>query len=455
MEILSTLFYFIIVLGILVLVHEFGHFIAAKLTGMRAEVFSIGMGPRIIGYHKSTGITIGKMPEGFDPGDNTEYRLSILPIGGYVKIAGMIDESMDKDFIGKEPQPYEFRSKNAFKKTFVLSAGVIMNFLLAIIIFGSLSFFMGQSVLKTTLIGWVEPKSISEKIGLMPGDQIISINKNKIQSWNDVLENLTLKDLGKPKIITINRNNQEYTIKADGKKIVRNMADKKNLGIEPDGVRVVFGAVETLKPAGQAGFKKFDTVIAVNGQPIFGVTQFSTLIKNNKNNEISIAIKRGTDPYIINVTPNEEGKIGVALTTAIIGKIEHIQFSIWESAVIGYQQSINAINLFIGSMAQIFNGNLSFKESVGGPVMIAKQASQQAEMGIASFLNFIALLSVTLAIINILPLPALDGGHLVFVIIEAIIRKEVSPKVKIVIQQTGVALLLLLMAFVIYNDFTR
>lgn len=455
MEILSTLFYFIIVLGILVLVHEFGHFIAAKLTGMRAEVFSIGMGPRIIGYHKSTGITFGKMPEGFDPGDNTEYRLSILPIGGYVKIAGMIDESMDKDFIGKEPQPYEFRSKNALKKTFVLSAGVIMNFLLAIIIFGSLSFFMGQSVLKTTLIGWVEPKSISETIGLMPGDKIISINKNKIQSWNDVLENLTLKELGKPKIIIVNRNNQVYTIKADGKKIVRNMADKKNLGIEPDGVRVVFGAVETLKPAGQAGFKKFDTVIAVNGQPIFGVTQFSSLIKNNKNNEISIAIKRGTDPYIINVTPNEEGKIGVALTSAIIGKIEHIHFSIWESAVIGYQESVNAINLFIGSMAQIFNGNLSFKESVGGPVMIAKQASQQAEMGIASFLNFIALLSVTLAIINILPLPALDGGHLVFVIIEAIIRKEVSPKVKIVIQQTGVALLLLLMAFVIYNDFTR
>jgi len=145
----------------------------------------------------------------------------------------------------------------------------------------------------------------------------------------------------------------------------------------------------------------------------------------------------------------------VGLSAPITGKMMHQSFNLFESAEIGFNESVNAVNLFIASLAQIFNGTLSFKESVGGPIMIAQQAGQQAEMGIASFLNFIAMLSVTLAVINILPLPALDGGHLVFVLIEAIFRREVSPKVKIAIQQVGVILLLLLMVFVIYNDFTR
>jgi regulator of sigma E protease len=413
------------------------------------------MGPRIIGYHKTTGVTFGKMPEGFEPGENTEYRLSILPIGGYVKIAGMIDESMDKEFLAKEPQPWEFRSKSALKKTFVLSAGVIMNFLLAILVFGSLKFFFGQNVLETTTVGWVEPKSVAQKIGFVTGDKIISINNKEIYAWNDVLENLTLKQLGKEKSVVINRNGNNLHLKVSGKQIVRSLADKKPLGLEPNGVRVIFNAVETLKPAGQAGFKKNDTVLAVDGQEIFGVTQFSSYIKSHKGKEIAIAIKRASLIDTLKVTPNESGMIGVALNGVLIGNIKHRSFNLIESSVLGFKETVNSVNLFIGSVAQIFNGTLSFKESVGGPVMIAKQASQQAEMGLASFLNFIALLSVTLAVINILPLPALDGGHLIFVIIEAIIRKEINPKVKIVIQQTGVALLLMLMAFVIYNDFTR
>lgn len=455
MEFVTSLFYFVIVLGILVLVHEFGHFIAAKISGMRAEIFSIGMGPRILGYHKKTGFIFGKMPENFDPENNTEYRLSILPIGGYVKISGMIDESMDKDFLNKEPQPWEFRSKNTFQKFFVLSAGVIMNFLLAIVIFASLTFSYGQNTLKTSIVGWVEPKSIAEKIGFQSGDKIIKINNHIIKSWNDVLENLTFKHLGKTKSVQIIRNNNQLLLNANGKDLVRAMADKKPLGLEPDGIRIYFQSVETLKPAGMAGFKKNDTVLSVDNQDIFGYSQFSEYIKSHKGKEVTIVVKRNSNIDTLKVTPNESGIIGVGLGTSLVGKVEHRSYNLIESSVAGVKQSVNAINLFVGSLTQIFNGTLSFKESVGGPVMIAKQATQQAEMGFASFLNFIALLSVTLAVINILPLPALDGGHLVFVLIEAIIRREVSPKVKIAIQQTGVVLLLLLMAFVIYNDFTR
>lgn len=455
MEFLSNLFYFIIVLGILVLVHEFGHFIAARLVGMRAEVFSIGMGPRLFGFHKRLGFTFGSLPKDFEFDDNTEYRVSLLPIGGYVKIAGMIDESLDKDFIDQEPKPWEFRSKKSWQKFLVLIAGVVMNFVLAAIIFGGIAFFQGQTLLKTTTIGAVLPGSLAQEIGFKPDDRIVEINYQEIGSWNEAIENLTFKQMGKVKQIQVVRNGKLITLNADGKKIIRAIADKKPLGLEPYGIRVVLQMVETLKPAGQAGFKKYDTILSVNQTRIHGPSQFSSIIKENKQKEISIQIKRKDSVFHLSVTPNEDGKIGVMLGTAVVGKTEQINFNVFEALYIGLEESINAISLFFNSIGQIINGNLTVKESVGGPIMIAQQATQQAELGLISFLNFIALLSVTLAIINILPLPALDGGHLVFVVIEAILRREIKPKVKIAIQQSGVVLLLLLMAFVIYNDLTR
>jgi len=231
MEFLSNLFYFIVVLGILVLVHEFGHFIAARLVGMRAEVFSIGMGPRLFGFHKRLGFTFGNLPKDFEFDDNTEYRISLLPIGGYVKIAGMIDESMDKDFINREPQPWEFRSKKPWQKFIVLIAGVIMNFILAVLIFGTIAFFQGQTLLKTTTIGAVLPGSIAEQIGFKPDDRIVKINYKEIGSWNEAMEHLTFKQMGKVKEILVERNGQMITLNADGKKIIRAIADKKTFRI--------------------------------------------------------------------------------------------------------------------------------------------------------------------------------------------------------------------------------
>ena len=140
MIVLETVLAFIILIGVLVFIHELGHFLAARWTGMRAEVFAVGMGPRILGYNKHTGFTFGKLDEGIDLGDHTDYRISAFPIGGYVKIAGMVDESMDTKFAQEPPKPWEFRSKNTLQKAFVISAGVIMNFLLAVIVLAGLNF---------------------------------------------------------------------------------------------------------------------------------------------------------------------------------------------------------------------------------------------------------------------------------------------------------------------------
>ena len=152
MELFNSIFYFLIVIGVLVFIHEFGHFIAARLTGMRAEVFALGIGYRLFGYNKINGFTFGKLSDEVELGDNTDYRICAFPIGGYVKVAGMIDESMDKEFLSKEPMPYEYRAKPVWKRMIVITAGVIMNFLLAFLIFYFLTLIKGKTVTDTTKI---------------------------------------------------------------------------------------------------------------------------------------------------------------------------------------------------------------------------------------------------------------------------------------------------------------
>ncbi|MCX8055948.1 MAG: site-2 protease family protein, partial [Ignavibacteria bacterium] len=192
-----------IVIGILVLIHELGHFLAAKLTGMRAEVFSIGMGWRLLGYNKVTGFTFGKLPEDIDLQGNTDYRIAAFPIGGYVKISGMVDESMDTDFMSKPPENYEFRAKNPFQKAFVLSAGVLFNVILAISIFAGIIFFKGEQTLDTTTVGYVKKESVGDFLGLEQSDKILSINSVPVNNWNDVIKILTTEKFGKNRIVEV------------------------------------------------------------------------------------------------------------------------------------------------------------------------------------------------------------------------------------------------------------
>ncbi|MBN1637856.1 MAG: site-2 protease family protein, partial [Ignavibacteriales bacterium] len=171
---MNFVIYFIIVVGILVFVHEFGHFAAAKICKMRVDVFALGFGKRLFGWNKLKGFSFGSLPKDIDLEGNTDYRVSLLPLGGYVKIAGMIDESFDKDFLNKQPQPYEFRSKPTYQKIFVISAGVIMNFLLAFIILWNINFFHGEQIAVTTTIGLIHENSPAHKLGFQTNDKIIS-----------------------------------------------------------------------------------------------------------------------------------------------------------------------------------------------------------------------------------------------------------------------------------------
>jgi regulator of sigma E protease len=433
MTLLSTIFYFIVTIGILVLVHELGHFLAAKFFKMRVDTFSLGFPPRAFGKK------IGE----------TDYCISWIPIGGYVKIAGMVDESMDTEFLNQEPQPWEFRSKPKWQRAVVLSAGVLMNLLLAVLIFWGIIYHQGRTIRPITEIGYVSPNSPALKLGLHRGDKILAVNNHSIQHWDEIESSIYTETTTQDLIMHIDRFGDKLDLTLPRSEMPDLTQDR--FGILPIGLVPVVDAVDKGKPADKIGLQPNDTIIAVNGIPMsFGLLQET--IRANASKEILLTWIRGTQQMESRVTPTAEGKIGIILDVSYRGPLLHQKYSFFEALPIGVEELKTTSILFISNIYQIAIGKASLSKSVGGPVKIAQMAKRSADSGVLEFFGFIGLLSISLALLNILPFPALDGGHLVFLGYEAIFRREVPNKVKIIVQQAGFILLLVFMAFVLYND---
>jgi regulator of sigma E protease len=442
--------YFAITIGILVFVHEFGHFAAAKLTGMRADVFAIGFGKRLLGWNRITGFTFGELPKDFDGQGNTDYRLCLLPLGGYVKIAGMVDESFDTEFADQEPQPYEFRAKPVWKKIIVITAGVIMNLLLALLIFWGVNFFQGKQVITTTTIGYVEPGSAVDSLGFRADDKILAINGMPVQNWDDVRADIFVNTLGQNVNVEFERGTKTENITIPRKVIPDNETGKRFL--IPEGFQPAIGEVTKDSPAEKAGIKDGDIFLELDGHKIYGVQQTIDIISSHKNKEMPLVVERGKDTVQLAVTPDAKGLIGVGLVTNPEAPLEFQTYGFFDSFYYGWMDIVKMTDLTFNMVGKVIGGKVAFGKAFGGPVKIAQLAAKTADTGILSFLFFLAMLSLSLAIINIMPFPVLDGGHLVIILVEGIIKKEIPIKVKIAIQNTGFVLLLLLMAFIIYND---
>ena len=429
---MTYVIYFIITVGILVLVHEFGHFIAAKGFGMKVDTFSIGFPPRAFGKK------IGE----------TDYCVSWIPIGGYVKIAGMVDESFDTEFLDKPPQPNEFRSKPMYQRIIVVSAGVIMNFLLTFLIFYGINLANGKTYHGTTTIGFIDTSSVAEKLGFKTGDKLLLINNKPLNNWEDIQTDLYIDNVASPLSVTFNRGGQTNTI------VIPKGATKseEQIGIYPDHMHAMIGTVNPSMPAFKAGIKPGDIILLVDGNEIMTSAQVVDLIKKDKGKSVGLVIKRGNEEKQFQIVPNSDGRIGIEIGTQYTGPVETYSYNVITAIPVGFGQTIGATGLLVQSLSRMVTGQVSFTKSIGGPIKIAQLAAQSAEMGIGSFLAFMALLSISLAVLNILPIPALDGGHLAFLIYESIFKKEVPTKIKLFAQQVGFALLLLFMAFVIYND---
>lgn len=386
---MTTLISFIILLGILVTIHELGHFLAARSVGVYVEKFSIGMPPRIFTVtSKDDGwlfrFFFYRRVEGsfnwapifeifFNKknriGTNTEYVVALLPLGGYVKMAGMLDENMDAKIVGKDN---EFMSKPLWGKVWILSAGVLMNTLLAIFIFSSIAYFQGvPEYSKDPVVSQLQEGMPAKKAGILPLDKIIKIGEKDISTWEDMTTIIHANPL---KILTV-------TIEREGQ--LKNFSLKTSFTLIP-----VDGVIDTIG--------------------------------------------------IIGISP----------------EFYYKELNFTESISIGANRTISSFDLIISSIGMLFSGTASVRD-LGGPIMIAQLAGQTAEAGLIPYFTFMALLSVNLAFLNILPIPGLDGGHILIHLIEGIIRKPLTIKTRMAIQQIGMAFLLMLMFTVIFSDITR
>ena len=447
---MDYIIYFAITIGILVFVHEFGHFIAAKLCGMRADVFAIGFGKRLLGWNKKSGFSFGDLPKDFDGEGHTDYRLSLLPLGGYVKIAGMVDESFDTEFADKEPQPYEFRAKPTWQKIIVITAGVFMNLLLTIAVFWSINFFHGKEFTKTTTIGFVEPHTTADSLGFKANDNILTINGKNVSNWEQVITNIYINTIGQNLQFKVERNGRDITLSVPRSKIPS--VDNGNLFLIPSGVKPVIGEVLPKTPAQKAGIKSGDVLLSLNSQALYSADQTKKIISSHKGVTLPLLVLRDKDTVKLDVTPGSDGLIGVQLGDAFTGPVVYETYGFFQSFYYGGQDVIKVTDATFKMADNVIRGKIAFGKAFGGPVKIAQYAVKYADDGILSFLYFLSMLSLSLAIINILPFPVLDGGHLVMIIIEGITKREIPIKVKIAIQNAGFVILLLLMAFIIYND---
>jgi regulator of sigma E protease len=438
MQALSSIFYFIVVIGILVFVHELGHFLAARLFGMRAEKFYIGFDFFSLRFWRKQ---VGE----------TEYGVGAFPLGGYVKIAGMVDESFDTEFVNTPPQPWEFRAKPIWQRLIVMSAGVLMNVLLAVAIFWGIIYQRGTYVRPITEIGYVKSSSPAGRAGFQKGDKIVSINNVKTESWEDVVTVMYAEAAGEDLEFQVIRAGQLASLRVTRKNIP-DFSDEA-FGFHPSQLLGVVGAVQPGLPAAAIGLQSGDTIVSINRVSVVAGEIPETVHKNARR-EIVLGWKRNGVEMEFAVTPNDSGRIGIEILSAYVGPTEHRQYSLFEALPIGATEIWDNTRLFYKNILQIFRGKVEFSKSVGGPIKIAQLATRSAEGGIGPFLGFTAMLSMSLALINILPFPALDGGHILVLAVEGIIRREIPHKIKIGIQQAGFVALLVFMAFVLYNDIT-
>lgn len=435
----STIAIFIAALFVLVLVHELGHFLTAKLFNMRVDRFSIGFPPKLIGK------TFG----------DTEYVIGATPLGGYVKIAGMIDETMDTEHLQKEPEEDEFRSKPVWQRIIVISAGVIFNIILAVFIYAGLSYSYGQQKIPIENVGniYVPDSSLVADMGFKTGDKIVGVNGKEVQYF---------EDLRSPSVITssdlsyiVKRNNRAETID-----IPQGFLDRLNKEPFLDPTLALpseIGRVLENSPADSAGLQASDKIIAINGKQIGYWVNMAQTIQDNPGS-LDITVVRDRDTLQKAVTPDPEtNQIGIApVNPADYFETVTLKPGPIESIGVGYNRSMDMLVGIVQSLAQLVTGDVSVRQNLGGPVAIASATKSFTDRaGFEGFLLITAMLSITLAIMNILPIPVLDGGHLVFLVYEGITRREPSPKVRMILQQIGFVLLIALMIFATFNDILR
>jgi regulator of sigma E protease len=426
------------VFSFLVFFHELGHFLAAKLLGVRVERFSIGFPPRLFG--KKIG--------------DTDYCISAIPFGGYVKMSGMIDESMDKTSTGAD---YEFNSKPVWKRIIIIIAGVVMNLIIAIAIMTFLNYSQGKSILPFTEIGAVGKNGVAAKVGFQPKDKILSVNGIEVSTWNQVNKEF-INNLNQDIRFLVLRDNQEISLLYKREWFEEEKGEILDLEPMPSS-RI--GKIQPGMPASQAGMQGGDEIIEIAGVSVSNWMDLTSEIQKYPGDSIEVKWNRNGEILSAVMIPDPVTKSDTSGAMVTVGKIgvgyyyEHEPINFSDAIIYGFNDTFGMIGLTVRGMGWVLTGVKPAKEVLGGPLAIGKMAMEAAESGWQGYWSFIAYLSAVLAFFNILPIPALDGGHLTILLIEGIRRKPLAPNTIIKIQQIGMAILLTFIVLVLYIDFSR
>ncbi|MGY3570494.1 sigma E protease regulator RseP [Vibrio paucivorans] len=441
---------FIVALGILVAVHEFGHFWVARRCGVKVEKFSIGFG-------KSIWSRVGK--------DGTEYSVSVIPLGGYVK---MVDSRVDE--LSPEQHSVAFDKKPLWARTAIVAAGPVFNFLFAIFAYWTV-FLIGVPAVKP-VVGEVTPYSIAAQAGLEPGMELTSIGGVKTADWESVNMGL-ISHIGDSSLTLTVKSSEsvdyEQTKTLDLTSWNFNPETESAMGalgfrpFTPE-ISTTLNTVSEEGAGARAGLESGDRIVAANGQAIENWQQVVELIRGNPETDIALQIERNGMLQMLTLTPDsrndsQSGNIGFAGIAPEVAEWPEsyrfdLQYGVFEAVGKSIDKTIQVINLTVGMLKKLIVGDVGLN-NLSGPISIAKGAGTTADYGLVYFLGFLALISVNLGIINLVPLPMLDGGHLLFFAIEAIIRRPVPEKVQEMGYRIGGAIIFSLMAIAIFNDFTR
>ncbi len=423
----------ILALSIIVTLHEFGHFIAARAFGIRVEKFFL--------FFDAWGVKLFSFKKG-----DTEYGIGWLPLGGYVKIAGMIDESMDKEALKLPPKEYEFRSKPAWQRLIVMLGGVIMNFILGIVILAFVTVHYEKHYLPLDSIdNGIYAYELAQKIGFKTGDKIIAVNGKKINRFDDLMSQSNLMSGAD---VTVVRNGKKEIVEIPNdfyKKFVKK--GSRPLFITADNFSFAIDSVVANSSADKGGLKKGDSVIRINDNKISSFGDFRNTISNNKGKTLDMQVIRQSDTLLLDIAVDSTGIIGIAANTP---PYHFKDYSIAMGLKYGWNDGIDILVANAKGFGKILSGKEKATDSLQGPIGIATIYGSVWNWRRFWFLT--AMISLVLAFMNLLPIPALDGGHVVFLTYEAITRRKLSDKFMERAQTVGMVILLALMVFVIGND---
>ncbi|ORJ59523.1 RIP metalloprotease RseP [Geothermobacter hydrogeniphilus] len=434
-----TLFSGILMLGVLVFVHELGHFCIAKWSGVKVLKFSLGFGPQL--FSRQWG--------------ETEYLISAIPLGGYVQMLG---EGGSED--GEEAELSEAEKARSFAhkpigiRTAIVAAGPIMNLVLPFVLL-PISFLIGVNVPafldSAPCVGYVVADSSGAAAGIRAGDCILAVNGDPVASWNETNQAL-IGHAGSQLVLSVDRSGRqlELPLKVIGDDIED--LQLQALGLLPPRAATV-GAVSPEMPAGKAGMQVGDRILAIDGTPVTSWYDLKRLIQQGGGKSLEFTLERGGMQVRLDIAPESRDGgylIGIAPAEESVFK----RFGLGASIRAGAGQAVDIIKLTLVFIQKLFSGHVSAK-NIGGPIMVFQMAGQAVQSGVTTVLTILAFLSIQLGILNLLPIPILDGGHLFFYLFEFVFRRPLSMRAREMLQQLGLALIVMLMVLAFYNDFTR